>query len=183
MHKNKMIKIKNIILILSFVFIGLSAQASDKMDNLLVYGNNFLFSVKEPTGWKGDIDNAASYRANIVFYHSNENFREAKTMIRILIANKTDENTIEDLKYDMESYRKQYPKIKFKDILIKHPDYGTYPKLFYIDDNFYEYTTYLNPGKRFRYIISVSMNKQKINATKEEIEAYTHIIESLKAMK
>jgi len=37
------------------------------MSSLIVYGDGFMFSVKEPDGWNGDTDKAAEYYANIVF--------------------------------------------------------------------------------------------------------------------
>lgn len=172
-----------LILVLFFTFCGVGVFAAEKMDNLIIYGDNFMVSAKEPSGWKGDSTNASAYHVNLVFYRNNETIQNAKTVIRILIADKPDENTIEDLKYDMESYRKQYPKVQFKDISVKHPGYKTFSKLFYVADNFYEYITYLNPGTKHRYNISVSMNLKKTEATKEDMQAYSSIIESITALK
>jgi len=164
------------------MLLGTSAQATDRRDDILVQGENFSISVKEPMGWKGD-SNASAGHGNLVFYRENEDLQNAKAVIRVLVANKTDENTIEDLKYDMESYRKQYPKVQFKDISVKHPEYGVYPKLFYVNTNFSEYVAYLNPGKQYPYLICVSMHLKKNEASKEDIEAYSSVIESLKALK
>jgi hypothetical protein len=172
-----------LIFILFFVLRGIDSLAAEKLDNLIIYGDNFMVSAKEPTGWKGDSTNASGYHVNLVFYRNNENVQNAKTVIRILIADKTDENTTEDLKYDMESYRKQYPKAQFKDISVKHPEYKTYPKLFYVSNSFYEYVTYLNPGMNYRYNISVSMNVQNTEANTDDMKAYSYVIESIKALK
>jgi hypothetical protein len=168
--------------ILFAMLLETGAHAADRLDNLLIQGENFSISVKEPTGWKGD-SNISADHGNLVFHRMNENLQNANVVIRVLVANKTDENTIEDLKYDMESYRKQYPKVQFKDISAKHPEYNIYPKLFYVDTNFYEYVTYVNPGENYPYIICVSMNLKKNEANKEDIETYSSVIESLKALK
>jgi phosphatidylserine decarboxylase len=172
-----------IIIALFFIVCGKGALAAEKLDNFLIYGDNFTVSVKEPNGWTGDSTNASSYRENLVFYPNNENIQNAKTVIRVLVAAKTDENTMEDLKFDMESYRKQYPKVQFKDVSVKHAVYETYPKLFYVDNSFYEYVTYLNPGKNYRYNIIVSMKVQKTEASKEDMQAYSSVIESIRALK
>lgn len=164
------------------MLLGTGAHAADRLDDLLIQGENFSISVKEPIGWKGD-SNTATDQGNLVFHRMHENLQNAKAVIRVLVANKTDENTIEDLKYDMERYQKQYPKVQFKDISVKHPEYSIYPKLFYVDAHFYEYIAYLNPGKNYPYIICVSMNLKKNEASKEDIEAYSSVIESLKALK
>jgi hypothetical protein len=168
--------------ILFAMLLETGAQAADRLDNLLIQGENFSISVKEPMGWQGDSNTSADH-GNLVLHRMNESHQNAKAVIRVLVANKTDENTIEDLKYDMASYRKQYPKVQFKDISVKHPEYSTYPKLFYVDTDFYEYVTYLNPGKSYPYIICVSMNLKKKEASKEDIEAYSSVIESLKVLK
>jgi len=176
-------KSAKLILILFFIFCGIDALAAEKLDNIIMYGDNFVVSAKEPNGWKGDRTNASVNQENLVFYRNGENVQNARTVIRILIANKTDENTIEDLKYDMESYRKQYPKVQFKDIAVKHPEYKTYSKLFYLSNSFYEYVTYLNPGMNCRYIISVSMNLQNTEASTDDMKAYACLIESIEALK
>jgi hypothetical protein len=180
---DRMMRTISQIFILFAMLLETGAQAADRLENLLIQGENLIISVKEPMGWIGDSNNTTTDHDNLVFYRMNETLQSAKAVIRVLVANKTDENTIEDLKYDMESYRKQYPKIQFKDISVKHPEYSVYAKLFYVDTNFYEYVTYLNPGKNHPYIISVSMNLKKNEASKEDIEAYSFVIESLKALK
>ena len=176
---------KNIKLLfmLSLVLIGVAAQAADKPDSLLIHGDNFTLSAKEPQGWKGDSTNAVFSRVNLVFYRNNENIQNAKTLIRVLVTKKTDENIAEDLNYDMEEYRKQYPKVQFKDIPMKHPGYRAYAKLFYLEKGFHEYVTYLNPGKKYPYLIAVSMTIQKTKAGKEDLQAYSFVVKSVKALK
>jgi hypothetical protein len=175
--------VKLLFFILSLVLIGVASHAADKLDSLLIYGDNFTIAAKEPPGWRSDSTNAALYHTNLVFYRNSENIQNVKTMIRILVATKTDENTAEDLKYDMEGYRKNYPNIQFKDIPVKHPEYRSYPKLLYIEDGFHEYVTYLNPGKKYPYLISVSMTIQKTAASKEDLQAYSFVVESIQALK
>ncbi len=41
-------------------------QAQQKMDNLIVYGHDFMFGVKEPEGWQGDTEQASSFKMNIL---------------------------------------------------------------------------------------------------------------------
>ncbi len=169
--------------ILSLVLMGTAAQSADKLDDLLIYGDNFTISVKEPEGWKGDSTNTASSHENLVFYRNNETIHNARTLIRVLVASNTDENTIEDLKYDMEGYRKQYPRVQFKDIGVKHPEYLAFAKLFYLENGFHDYVTYLNPGKNYPYLISVSMNIKNTDASKDDMQAYSFVVGSVKALK
>jgi hypothetical protein len=46
--------------------LSFSIFAQQKLDQLLVYGDNFLFSVKEPSGWKGDTASAEKFQSNVV---------------------------------------------------------------------------------------------------------------------
>lgn len=169
--------------ILFAVLFETGAQAADKLDSLLIQGEHFIISIKEPMGWKGDSNDSTANHGNLVFHRMNENFQDAKAVIRVLVANKTDEDTIEDLKYDWERYRRQYPDVQGKDISVRHPEYSIYPKLFYVDTRFYDYVTYLNPGKNYPYIVCVSLNLKENEASKEDIGAYSSVIESVKALK
>jgi hypothetical protein len=156
-----------------------SAAEGEKLDNILVWGEGFMFRVKEPPGWKADCSNAANIHANILFYKQEESFETATTLIYLLVSDKTDENVEKDLEWDMEQYRKRYPNIQFKDIPVSHPEYETYSKLFYVKGTFYEYVTYINPGESNPHKISAAMNVQREEASEEELAAYQEVIETL----
>jgi hypothetical protein len=155
---------------------------AENLNALLVYGKGFRFSVKAPVGWVGDINNASKHSANIVFYPATQTFQIAGPIIRVLIADKADENTQEDLAHDMNGYRAQYPGITFKDIAVSHPEYRVFPKLFAVPKQFYEYVAYVNPGPRGKLMFSVSMNKQKNEASAEELHAYRKVVASLQML-
>lgn len=159
-----------------------AAPYDKKLDSLVVYGDGFMFSAKEPQGWKGDTKNANKYGANIIFYPASQRFESATTVIRILVTAKTDENIKEDLAADMSQYRKQYAGIRFADLTIIHPTYVTFPKLFTVPGDFYEYVTYINPGPKSKLMFSVSMNKQKVEASADDLAKYQEIISSLLMM-
>ena len=163
-------------------FAGDVPHAEKKLDSLLVYGQGFVFSVKEPEGWRGDTENAARFSANIIFYPSSQPLGRAKSIIRVSVANKTDENINEDLAHDMNEYRAKYPNIAFKNLAISHPEYKVFPKLFSVPDCFYEYVAYVNPGHSKKLMFSVSMNKQKMEASAFELDAYQKIIASLQML-
>ena len=161
---------------------GEASHTKKKLDALLVYGEGFVFSVKEPAGWVGDIEGAKNFSANIIFYPAGKLHDPTQAVIRVLIVDKMDENTQEDLSHDMNGYKNQYPGIKFKDISISHPMYRTFPKLFTVPGQFYEYVSYVNPGPNKKQMFSVSMNKQKEEATRNELAIYQQIISSLQLM-
>jgi hypothetical protein len=165
-------------LVLAVLF-PLLASADSKLDNLIVYGEGFIFGVKEPSHWKGDIDNAKGFYANIIFYPASEKPNAASAIICVRVYDKADEDTAKDLSADMKQYQVQYPGVKFKDISVSHPNYRCFPKLFYVPESFYEYVVYLNPGRGIPQILSVSMNKQKTEASAGELSAFQQVVQSL----
>jgi len=156
-----------------------TAQSAPKLNNLIIYGNGFAFGVKEPDGWHGDTDKiAAKYRVNVVFLPSEESVKNDVT-IRVLINHKHDENTIDDLNYDMQGYRKEFPAVQFSDLDVIHAKYKTFAKTFFIPNQFYEYVAYLNPGPGIPFIFSVAMSKRGEPATEAELKAYEGVLKSL----
>ena len=154
-------------------------KADTTMDNLMVYGDNFTFSLKEPQGWIGDIDNAAKYQSNIIFYMTKSDLINGGALIQAYTFSKHDENTIEDLNYDINSYKKEYPTLKEQNIEAKHNAYMTFSKLIYVDNNFFQYITYINPGSKYHNGVSIAMNISKRPATEKELSAYRQIVNSL----
>ena len=159
---------------------GPVSGSRSKPDSVLVYGQGFMFSVKEPEGWKSDVRSADRIGANIVFYRSRELPSSAAALIRVRVNDKIDENTVGDLQADMDEYRRQYAGVAFEDLAVAHPSYRTFPKVFFVEGEFFEYVVYLNPGKGVPFTMSVSMNKQKSRATRIELQAFQEIVGTLR---
>jgi hypothetical protein len=49
--------------------------ASPKPQALLVYGSDWIFTIKEPDDWIGDTENAAKWNCNILFTHGGSSQR------------------------------------------------------------------------------------------------------------
>ena len=165
-----------------YLLAGETSRTEKKLDALLVYGKGFVFSVNEPSGWVGDIEGAKKYSANIIFYPAGKIHDPTQAVIRVLVIDKVDENTQEDLTHDMNGYKARYSGVKFKDISVSHPTYRIFPKLFTVPGQFYEYVAYVNPVPGKKQMFSVSMNKQKSEATTRELSAYQEIIASLRLL-
>ena len=157
--------------------------AQQKLDQLLVYGEHFMFSVKEPLGWNGDTTNAETFQSNVVLHESGQPTNSTFGLIRISVNEKVDEDTLADLEADMRDYRAQYPTVQSKDIAAKNPNYLCLARVFYIPGKFYEYVAYVNPGPQKPMLFSVSMNTQKSEATTKELEAFRLTIQSLALLK
>jgi hypothetical protein len=154
-----------------------------KLDQLLVYGDDFMFSVKEPHGWSGDTTTAGKFESNVILHEAGQPAGSILGLIRIRVNTKVDENTSADLEEDQRSYKAQYPKVQFKDISVRHSKYLCLAKVFYIPGEFYEYVAYVNPGRTKPFLFSVSMNTQKSEASPKELEAFKSAVQSLTLLK
>ncbi len=165
------------------VILSFPSLAQQKLDQLLVSGDNFLFSVKEPAGWKGDTASAENFQSNVVLHEATQPTKSLAGLIRVRLNDKTDENISADMEDDIRTYKAQYPKIRFRDIAMRNPAYPALTKVFYVPGQFYEYVTYMNPGRGKPFIFSVSMNSQKSEATAKQLGAYESTLASLKLLK
>lgn len=150
-----------------------------RADGLMVYGDDWSFIVAEPAGWHGDTEKARTYHVNIAFFPAAPSSRAADVTIRVKVNTKTDERIEQDLKADMDGYRKEYPKVRFEELEAKHPKYPTEAKLFFVPGELYEYVAYLNPGKEFPFTLSVAMSKKAAPASDEERAAYEEVLRSI----
>jgi len=159
------------------------SQSKPKMDNLIVYGEGFSFAVKEPDGWRADTGEIASqYHVNVIFSPLQEASLKHNVSIRVRVSKKQDENTIEDLNYDMQQYKKQFPAAQFSDLTITHPEYKTFARRVFLPDKFHEYVAYLNPGPGKPFVFSVAMSRQDAPATEDELRAYELVLKSVQWM-
>lgn len=146
---------------------------------LVVYGDDFMFAIKEPEGWTADIENAPKLSAGVVLYREAETFEKHGTLIAIRVARKVDEKTADDLAHDMKEFRRLYPDVEFKDLKTPHPSYKTLAKVFAIPRSRYDYVAYVNPGPVTPYLFSVTMYTGKKPAGKTELAVYKDVIKSL----
>jgi hypothetical protein len=161
-------------------------QSQEKMDRLIVYGNRFMFGVREPEGWQGDTERASSFYMNILIY-PREHRPPARPsdldgVIRIRVNEKVNEYTEQDLAADMAGYSKRFPKVQFTDVEVSHPLYKCLPKLFSVEGQFYEYVVYVNPGEQFWYIFSLALSTGKKPASDSELDTLRMVTASLVAL-
>jgi hypothetical protein len=146
---------------------------------LVVYGDDFMFAIKEPEGWTADIENAPKLSAGVVLYREAETFEKHNVLIAIRVARKVDENTADDLAHDMKEFRNLYPDAQFNDLKAPNKSYTSHAKVFAIPKSRYDYVTYLNPGPGTPYLFSVTMYTGKKQAGKSELKVYKDVIKSL----
>lgn len=170
-------------------------EKKDSTGSIIIYGDSFFFSIHEPMDWDSDIDNAKNYNANIILYKSPEGTGKkdslrSGTLIQILTYKKTDEEINKDLEQDISVNKEKNHDLKQSEwtpseqnVEVSHKEYACFTKLIYVDNLFYQYMAYINPGNKFRNAFSVSMNIPKRPATKEELLAFREIISTLVVFK
>jgi len=146
---------------------------------LVVFSDDFMFSVKEPSGWTADMENAPKLSAGVVFYRNKETFEKRTTTISIRITKKVDEDTVKDLEHDMEQFRTLYPDVEFLPLKASRKGYTTFAKLFAIKNSSYHYICYVNPGKGVPFLLVVFMEKEKKKADEKELKAYREVVRTL----
>jgi hypothetical protein len=172
--------------VMAWAALGQSNTANDRvegknMHGLIVYGQGFAFLASEPNDWDTDTGQVArEYGVNAIFFPRAQSSRSHHVTIRVRLNSKTTEDPQQNMTFDMNQYKKQYPSTQFTDLAVKHPDYPTATKLFYTRNEFYEYVAYVNPGSQFNLVFSVAMSKEKEAATQDELAAFDHVLRSLK---
>ena len=158
----------------------LPTSSNGKQDRLIVYGKDFSFGVKEPENWTADTEELArKFHVNVVFTKKKGDGDDKSVTIRVRVNEKVDENTVEDLNYDMEQYKKEFPNAQFGALKEVHPEYKTLAKQVYVPGQFYEYVTYVNPGPESRFTFSVALSKDGAAASPGQLNAYDEVLRSL----
>src|SRR5262249_42432932 len=124
----------------------------------------------------------ARLASNVVSYRQGEPPDAAIALLRIRINDKTDENIDAELAADMDHYRTQYPRIEFRSLSVAHPSYRVVAKLFALPGEWFEYAAYVNPGPGKPWIFGASMNKQRAEATAEELGVFRKVVASLELL-
>jgi hypothetical protein len=147
----------------SLLILNSFSHAQQKMDRLIVYGNDFMFGVREPEGWQGDNERPSSFQMNILIYPREhrppDRVPDLDGVIRFGVNKKVDENTKQDLAADMAGYRKRFPKVQFTDIEVSHP-----------------------ANKRYWYMFSVAYASGKKPASSTDLNSLRMVIAPLVAL-
>ncbi|CAM1344857.1 hypothetical protein [Tenacibaculum amylolyticum] len=143
----------------------------------------FSYSFTKPQNWVLDSTNAANYLAHSAIFKSKVDYDNGGLIIQLLAYKKQDENTNEDLDYDVNSYKNRYKNLKEKEFKINHPNYRTYSTELYVEGNFYQYIVYINPGKEYKFGVSAALNINKNELDQKDLETFKEIIKSIQVLK
>lgn len=158
---------KFILVSLLVLLFPLSLFSKDKDDKgLIIYGNNFSFSVIEPDNWHCFTEDAAKYSLNAYFCYNNTNWQTSEAIIYISVSPKGNYSVSEHLKADMKRYSEKV-KVEFIDFPINVFKY-TFASKTYLYNELREYLCYVDPSKESPvYIIFVLSGRKDISIKHE----------------
>lgn len=159
----------------------LIAQTNDPEEYLSIKlkEKKVILGVKEPANWVGDLVRAGEFYADALFYKDKKTYQKGAALIKVIVYEKRDENTIADLAYDTQQFKKEYKKVKIEELNFVHSEYVTFSRLLYVKKNKYEYICYLNPGREFSSGILVTMRTLGQKASPLELQIYDEILRSV----
>ncbi len=161
---------------------AVSPAQRKKPEVIIITGRNFQFGVCIPEGWQGDTRHAPYYHADLIFYPRGAGWKSTNPIIRVRLNRKADENTAADLEHDLEEYRKKSPQVQYEGLNVGNMLYRCFAKLVFVEGEFYDYITYINPGSKYWYCFSVLMTGQKARLDDKQLTAYRFVAATLQAM-
>lgn len=172
---------KNLLIITTF-FSLITVNSQTEKNRITNTYKGFSYSFTKPKNWVLDSINSASYLAHSVLFKSKTDYNKGGLIIQLLAYKKQDENTNEDLDYDVNSYKFKYKNLKEKEFKINHSLYKTFSKEVYVEGSFYQYIIYINPGKIYKYGISVALNINKNEIDAKDLNIFKEIAESIRVL-
>ena len=79
----------------------------------------------------------------------------------------------------MNSYKARYKDLKEKEFIINHSVYKTYSKEVYVENSFYQYIIYINPGPEHKFGVSAALNINNNEVDKSDLKKFKEIVKSI----
>ena len=157
-----------------------SNWSGSKVDvkSLLVYGDGYLYSVREPDGWHGDTNLPKGY-ANIAFYRDGETLKTSTTLI-LVRAEQYDGPVKSDVASEMADLKKDHPNATCQDLAIGHPFYRSYGKVCFVPGKGPSYAAYLDAGAKAGLYFLVVMQPSGRPATADEMAVFKKLVASIR---
>jgi hypothetical protein len=168
---------KNLLFSLSFFAISIVILGQEELNTGIIYGKNYVFSLKAPDGWILDNKSGARQGLQAVFYRKGESWNNALTVIYANCASLEDpaHKTLNELiNYDTNNFKKQYPGISILDgdsITIK---IGLNAKVKLMSGqsyNNFDAIAYVDAGKNGIMIVMSSRTKEGFDSSKKAFES------------
>jgi hypothetical protein len=151
-----------------FLFSLAAAIGSSQMDELLIYGNGWMFNVKEPTGWTGHTEDAYRYRVNAYFCLGKKSFNKSSVVMHITINSKRGDTLQQIINSDIADYKKRHQKLELQEFPISELGYEVLSKKYSYDEKTIDYVCILDPNKDSPFYLVFVLNGPKEESPKYE---------------
>lgn len=134
---------------------------SSQMDHLLIFGDGWMFNVKEPTGWTGHTEDAYRYRVNAYFCLGKKSFNKSPVVMHITINSKRGDTLQQIINSDIADYKKRHKKLELQEFPISELGYEVLSKKYSYDENTIDYVCILDPNKDSPFYLVFVLNGPK----------------------
>lgn len=167
---------------LLFASVSVACIAQEKENTLTVYGDGFKYSVDLPDGWQADTAASNELYVNLAIYETGveEDQVNGRTIIQVYTFKKENSNLKDDLNLDISNLMEEHKDLELNEFMINAGGFKCNSKLAFVKNEFYQYLVYMDPGKKYKSAVSVSMNTGNKKATDSEIKAIRKIVGSVK---
>ncbi len=174
---------KKNLFIIFILLLQLNSYSQNKRYSVGDSIEGYSFSFEQPQNWVLDTLNASDYLAQAAIFKSKADYKNGGLIIQILAYKKQDEDTQEDLNYDVNAYKEEYKNLKEKEFIINHAYYPTYAREVYVEGSFYQYIVYINPGRQYEFGLSVALNINNREIDQKDLEIFKEIVKSIQFSK
>ena len=160
---------------------GPPAVADTPDQGYAVMSGQYMYVVKPPAGWVGDMKNASEYQCDILIYPQSGKVTQDTPIVTIALWPKEQSVSVAtELHNDMARWSKRYPNTSFQDFAVARKGFQSYAKIYFVPGVYTDYVAYLDPGAQLPYYFIVSLQPgHRPKADDFELGALTAIVKSL----
>ncbi len=167
---------------LLFALVSVTCIAQEKENTLVVYGDGFKYSVEIPEGWQADTAASNELYVNLAIYETGVEVDQVngRIIIQVYTFKKENSNLKEDLNLDINNLMEEHRDLELNEFMINAGGFKCNSKLAFVKNKLYQYLVYMDPGKKYKSAVSVTMNTGFRKATDSEMKAIRRIVGSVK---
>jgi hypothetical protein len=126
------------------------------MKGLIINGEGFVFTIKEPDGWTVNIEDAQKKGLNAYFAIDGYSYKNTPGLIYIRVMDKQGLTVEQHLKADMDKFSQDDKSVAFKEFAVTSISYHYASKNYLIGSRHCDYLCYIDPGEKYHtYLIFV----------------------------
>ncbi len=163
------------VLFTSSIYSQISEDLYIKPGYETVFGKNYIYQLKTPSGYQPKIQTVSLYEGHIKYTPKVSTYKP----FEFYIIDKFSTETADAVGYISNYYKMKYDKLSVFNINVKNFPYECVAKMYSVDQQFYDYIFYINCGERFKYWIIANLHSEKRPLNQNEIDVFYNTMLSL----